>query len=100
MKAKVFLYLAAGLVVFLLGSFVTTQMVDAQIHTKYPMPDGTKKILWDYDSGWEEIVPAEHVILEHNVGGDPAEYFVYVLGKDSEGRYHQNCYGLHQTGGG
>jgi hypothetical protein len=83
MKSKAMLFLAAGLVLFLLGGLVMTQVVQAQYQKMkpYPMAGPCNRIEWDYDSGWVSIGLTNEILLKHSLGGDPDEYFVYLVGK-------------------
>ena len=81
MKTKVYLCIAVGLVLFLLGGLIMSQVVTAQVKMQ-PNPMPTTRIVWDYDSGWVNIEPGENRTLTHNLGGDPGKYFVYVIGQD------------------
>jgi hypothetical protein len=47
----------------------------------------------DYDSGWQAINPAQSLILTHNLGGNPDNYFVYLTFKAADGDIHQMLYG-------
>ena len=80
MKSKVMLFLAAGLVLFLLGGLVMNQMVQAQYQKMkpYPMAGPCNRIEWDFDSGWVNSPEYQAV---HNLGGNPDEYFVYVTAR-------------------
>jgi len=57
--------------------------------------DGDFIFLWDYDSGWYAISEGQTSTLNHNLGGDPDEYFVYFEGRDAgeSGRKHNGRYG-------
>lgn len=90
MKTKACLFIVAGLVIFLLGGFVMTQMVEAQYQEDSRRPWPTNKIVWDYDSGWVETSTANYLSFNHALGGDHHEYFVYITGKNNNG------YGIHQ----
>lgn len=98
MKAKVCLGLSVCCLMFAIVGLMMTHL-DAQIHKKYPMPDGTKKILWDYDSGWVSINKNQMIILTHNLGGNPEEYFVYYTGKCSPYLINHMSYGTNAGAG-
>ena len=91
MKTKIYLCIAVGLVLFLLGGLVMNQVVTAQVKMQpYPMP--TTRIVWDYDSGWIPINNGGKMKITHNLGGDPGDYIVYFLGCKNN-TYHQSHYG-------
>lgn len=74
------------------------QMVDAQIHQKWPKELGVTRILWDYDSGWELIFAGASTSFTHNLGGDPGEYLVYISGtSDGSSLIHQANYGINSA---
>jgi len=87
MKAKIFLSLSGALFLILVGGFVSSQMVLAQYHQVQatPMPQPANRILWDYDSGWMAIDPAECLHLQHDLGGDPGEYMINLVGTGEPG---------------
>lgn len=70
MKAKVFLNLSAGIVLFLLGGFVMSQMVDAQQNVP-PFPTENKNTIWPMQDGdwnfWTNS-PNMYSIPEGDVG--------------------------------
>jgi hypothetical protein len=93
MKAKTAVGLCVGCLLFSLCSSVMIHIGQAQQLTPMPMP--VTKIVWDYDSGWVKINPGADKELMHYLGGDPREYFVYVVGT-SNPTYpliHQSNYG-------
>jgi len=69
--------LVAALAGYFAASFAwAQQMID-------PIPYGwAKGILWDYDSGWVPMSPGSATPFTHNLGGDPGEYFVYIVGRE------------------
>jgi len=79
MKAKVFLGMAMGLVLFLLGGFIINNFAVAQQMIGWPIPQPCNRIIWDFDSGWTPLDAGLTKEIVHNCGGDPGEYLVYIL---------------------
>jgi hypothetical protein len=67
----------------------------AQVTMKpYPVLGPTNKIVWDFDTGWVEITQGQGIFFTHNLGGDPGEYFVYLMGRRYGSQdYHQTMFG-------
>ena len=47
----------------------------------------------DYDSGWQSFIPGEATYLDHYVGGNIENYFVYFQFKANTGPIHCLGYG-------
>jgi hypothetical protein len=92
MKAKVIFSLSVFCLLFSLGGLIITHLGQAQQMT--PISMGCNKILWDYDSGWVAINPGEYLIINHNLGGDSSEYFVYFAGSSNGSTTHQGNFGF------
>ncbi|MEW6741707.1 MAG: hypothetical protein AB1486_03020 [Planctomycetota bacterium] len=62
-------------------------------------PVVTKRIQFDYDSGWQPW-PGKDMVFNHDLGGDPGEYLVYLSGRyHQDSPTHQARYGGNQWGG-
>jgi hypothetical protein len=92
---KIAISLALAALVLAGAAFVFNgpEVAHAQVKaTPYPKPQPTNRILWDFDSGWMKIKKGEKKILNHNLGGDQGDYFVFLTGKCSTG-IHNALYG-------
>jgi hypothetical protein len=64
----------------------------------YPMPQPCNRILWDFDSGWVSINKGSGLSLTHNLGGEPGDYFVNIVGwDDADMGIHHGDYGSDGT---
>jgi hypothetical protein len=70
-------------------SFISEQSVSSKT---------TTGIAWDYDSGWINMSLGQVYWAAHNLGGDPGEYFVYLVGRNGSGVHNAN-YGTYNPAG-
>jgi hypothetical protein len=59
---------------------------------------GTLEVHFDYDSGWFAVSEGSELTLQHNLGGDPSNYIVFLDGKSKNGGIHQANLGLNPSG--
>ncbi|MBN2227449.1 MAG: hypothetical protein JW763_08795 [candidate division Zixibacteria bacterium] len=64
--------------------------VQGEINSQGKLKAHSLTVGFDFDSGWLAVSPGTTIQLDHNLGGDPGNYVVFVYGKNTSGIHQAN----------